>query len=78
MAKMIPFPAYHDFAPLDISYLFEDEKPAGKHGFLKASGKDFVFELQLDFEYEDGEYTLVKKDITEHLGDMKTALPKNV
>lgn len=30
------------------------------------------------FEYEDGEYTLVKKDITEHLGDMKTALPKNV
>lgn len=33
MAKTIPFPAHHDFAPLDISYLFEDEKPAGKHGY---------------------------------------------
>ena len=44
MAKMIPFPAYHDFAPLDISYLFEDEKPAGKHGFLTVQGERFVFE----------------------------------
>ena len=30
------------------------------------------------FEYVDGKYTLVRKDITEHLGNMKTALPKNV
>ena len=44
MPKMIPFPAYHDFAPLDISYLFEDEKPAGKHGFLTVQGDRFVFE----------------------------------
>ena len=44
MAKYIPFPAYPDFAPLDISYLFEDEKPAGKHGFLTARGDRFVFE----------------------------------
>ncbi len=44
MAKTIPFPAYHDFAPLDISYLFEDEKPAGKHGFLTVQGERFVFE----------------------------------
>ena len=44
MAKMIPFPAYHDFAPIDISYLFEDEKPAGKHGFLTVQGERFVFE----------------------------------
>ena len=44
MANYIPFPAYHDFAPIDISYLFEDEKPAGKHGFLTAQGDRFVFE----------------------------------
>jgi hypothetical protein len=41
---MIPFPAYHDFAPIDISYLFESEKPAGKHGFLTVQGERFVFE----------------------------------
>ncbi len=44
MAKYIPFPAYYDFAPLDISYLFENEKPAGKHGFMKTQGDRFVFE----------------------------------
>lgn len=30
------------------------------------------------FEYENGVFTIVREDITEHLGDMKTALPKNV
>ena len=44
MSNWFPFPAYADFAPLDISYLFEDEKPAGKHGFLKTDGDRFVFE----------------------------------
>ncbi len=44
MSRMIPFPAYHDFAPIDISYLFKDEKPAGKHGFLTVQGERFVFE----------------------------------
>ena len=44
MSRMIPFPAYHDFAPIDISYLFEEEKPAGKHGFLTVQGERFVFE----------------------------------
>ena len=44
MAKFIPFPAYHDRAPIDISYLFEAEKPAGKHGFLTVQGDRFVFE----------------------------------
>ncbi len=42
--KWIPFPAYPDFAPLDISYLFEEEKPAGKHGFLRTDGDVFRFE----------------------------------
>ena len=44
MSRFIPFPAYCDFAPIDISYLFEDEKPAGKHGFLQVKGDRFVFE----------------------------------
>lgn len=44
MANFIPFPAYHDFAPLDISYVFASEKPAGKHGFLTAKGDNFYFE----------------------------------
>lgn len=43
MSRFIPFPAYTQFAPLDISFLFEDEKPAGKHGFLQVQGDHFVF-----------------------------------
>lgn len=44
MSSFIPFPADPMSAPLDISYLFEAEKPAGKHGFLRAEGEQFVFE----------------------------------
>ncbi len=33
-----------DTVPIDISFVFEHEKPAGKHGFLKAAGKKFIFE----------------------------------
>ena len=31
-------------APVDISFVFESEKPAGKHGFLKVAGSKLVFE----------------------------------
>ena len=44
MTKYIPYPFFHDDVPVDISFIFEDEKPAGKHGFLKAQGRSFVFE----------------------------------
>ena len=44
MTKYIPYPFFHDDVPVDISFVFEDEKPAGKHGFLKVAGRHFVFE----------------------------------
>ncbi len=44
MARYIPMPAYPDMMPVDISFVFEKEKPAGKHGFLRADGEDFRFE----------------------------------
>lgn len=30
------------------------------------------------FEYENGTFKIIQKDLTDHLGDMKTGLPKNV
>jgi len=44
MSRYIPMPAYIDMMPVDISFVFEDEKPAGRHGFLKAVGEDLRFE----------------------------------
>ena len=44
MSEWIPFPAYYDDAPVDISFVFKGEAPAGKHGFLLVKGPDFVFE----------------------------------
>jgi hypothetical protein len=40
----IPYPFYWDDVPIDISFVFKNEKPAGKHGFLKTEGENFVFE----------------------------------
>lgn len=44
MTKTIPMPAYPDKMPIDISFLFESEKPAGRHGFLQTDGSHFRFE----------------------------------
>ncbi len=44
MSRYIPMPAYTDMMPVDISFVFEDEKPAGKHGFVKAVGEELRFE----------------------------------
>jgi len=44
MSRYIPMPAYPDMMPVDISFVFEDERPAGKHGFVKADGEVLRFE----------------------------------
>jgi hypothetical protein len=33
-----------EHVPIDLSFVFEREKPAGKHGFLKVQGERMVFE----------------------------------
>jgi hypothetical protein len=40
----IPYPMYWDDVPIDLSFIYEKERPAGKHGFLKVQGERFVFE----------------------------------
>jgi len=44
MSRYIKTPSYIDSMPVDISFVFENEKPAGKHGFLTCAGEDFRFE----------------------------------
>ena len=44
MSRFIPYPFFHDDVPVDISFVFEAEKPAGKHGFLKVDGEVMRFE----------------------------------
>ena len=44
MKKYIPYPAFPEDVPIDLSYLYEGERPAGKHGFLQATDDYFTFE----------------------------------
>ena len=44
MSQYIPVYQYPDMMPVDISFVFEEEKPAGKHGFCRADGENFRFE----------------------------------
>ena len=44
MSNFIPTYAHPDRMPIDISFVFEDEKPAGKHGFCQVKGDHFYFE----------------------------------
>ncbi|MCE5345345.1 MAG: hypothetical protein LLG13_03505 [Bacteroidales bacterium] len=42
--KTIPYTLPWDDMPIDLSFIYAKEKPAGKHGFLKVDGDKFVFE----------------------------------
>ena len=42
--SFIPFPSYYDDAPIDLRFVYKNEKPAGKRGFLKCVGDHFEFE----------------------------------
>ena len=44
LGKTIPYTLPWDDMPIDLSFIYEKEKPAGKHGFLKVEGDRFVFE----------------------------------
>ena len=44
MSHYIPVYQYANKMPVDISFVFEEEKPAGKHGFCKVDGENFRFE----------------------------------
>jgi len=44
MNRYIPMPAYYDTMPVDISFVFESERPAGKHGFVQSAGDELRFE----------------------------------
>ena len=42
--KTIPYTLPWDDMPIDLSFIFAGEKPAGKHGFLQVKGDRFLFE----------------------------------
>ncbi len=44
MPQYIPSEQHIDRMPVDISFVFESERPAGKHGFCQRVGDRFVFE----------------------------------
>ena len=44
MSRYISQPAFIDRMPVDISFVFEDEKPAGKRGFVMIDGENLRFE----------------------------------
>lgn len=40
MTKFISYPFFHDNVPVDISFVFAEERPAGKHGPLQLLGRE--------------------------------------
>ena len=75
MSEYIPFPACATDAPIDISFIFEDEKPAGKRGFVKTVGDKFEFEdgtikafkTKDDYSFSDDRETF--KELVEFIDD---------
>ena len=44
MSRYIPVRFYPDRMPIDISWVFANDKPAGKHGFCQVDGDKLRFE----------------------------------
>ena len=44
MSRYMPVYFYPDRMPIDISWVFPDERPSGKHGFCRVDGDQFSFE----------------------------------
>lgn len=44
MKRFVPFPSNPEDVPIDLRFMFKNECPAGKHGFLKCNGDHFIFE----------------------------------
>ena len=44
MSRYMPVYFYPDRMPIDISWVFPDERPSGKHGFCQVDGDRFSFE----------------------------------
>lgn len=44
MSRYIPYPFYPDTVPIDLRFVYGNETPAGRHGFLQAVGDHFEFE----------------------------------
>ncbi|MGI6574091.1 MAG: hypothetical protein ACOX19_12030 [Fermentimonas sp.] len=44
LKRWIPYTLPWDDMPIDLSFIYAKEKPAGKHGFLQVKGDKFVFE----------------------------------
>lgn len=42
--KFINYPFCWNDVPVDLSFVYEKEKPAGRHGFLTVKGDKFIFE----------------------------------
>jgi len=50
-SKHFPWIFSWDDAPIDISFIFKDEKPAGKHGFVTVKNNNFIFSNGLEVRF---------------------------
>lgn len=49
--KTIPYTLPWDDMPVDLSFVYANERPAGKHGFMTVKGDKFVFEDGTDARF---------------------------
>lgn len=62
MSRYIPMPAYPDRMPADISFVFEDEKPACKQGFMLTTYEGCYLKFRIGDEQNPACYYLIFED----------------